>query len=307
MIINAKSKLNKEQFEAKVEKNADSFEIQLIEEMNSKNFNIQNYQEELKKYKIRAIHMPLYKYHDYDIEKVESQKILKKVCLLAEEIIDFQNNFFKENEKILVVVHLNISFQLLKEYGLLNRLKKLILELINKYPNIEIGIENVTSINYIKELGTFNFNNGLYLEEFQFKFSNIELVKEINHERCGIVIDTCHLLMNKKVMKKIQKYLKNEIVLDNFIEEYFKQGSQYVKLIHLNYCESHGFHKYHGLAFDKKDKKSMKYLKEIMDLYFKYNYSCMITLEVNEEDYLNCVNFEKTKKALLKIMKEKDK
>ena len=39
-----------------------------------------------------------------------------------------------------------------------------------------------------------------------------------------------------------------------------------------------------------------------MELYTKYGYTCPITLEVEEEDYLVCDNYRETKEILEKIL-----
>lgn len=71
-------------------------------------------------------------------------------------------------------------------------------------------------------------------------------------------------------------------------------------LIHLANVGDNGYGKNnHGIGFIQG--KDLDLLYDIMKLYNKYEYNCPITIEVREEDYLNPINYLKTKENLLSI------
>lgn len=301
MIINGKASLNYNQIIDRVQKGTPNIEIQLLNEFieNPKycipedilNL-IQN-----NECNIQVIHMPLWENYEYEVEKKETKKMVEKVCQFAQTIAEI------EQHSVLIVIHISDSIVNLSNYNMLNKLKTLIVNCLETYKNIEIAFENTININ-LKKNNNIYFTNSVTLNDNKFIFSNIEFATFINHERCGIVLDTCHLLITKNLFKKLERFFECKLNSKKIIEEAFQQATSFIKLIHLNYAEKHGNDEFHSLPFLKTNKKSMKYLKYFMKLYKKYNYNCMITLEINENNYLDAKNFEKSYKNLKKIIKE---
>lgn len=300
MTVNAKSSLNYNQIIDRIQKGTQNIEIQLLDDF------IDNPQKEIdekildliksKKCDIQVIHMPLCLNNDYEIEKKETKKVLEKVCQFAQNIAILEEHF------VLIVVHIADAVLNLANYNMLNRLKNLVISCLDTYDKVELAFENTTNIE-LKD-GNINFENPVIIRDNHFIFSNIEFAKFVNHERCGVVLDTCHLLMTKNLFENLEKFLDCKLNSQKIFKEAFKEAAPYIKLIHLNYAKKHGYEELHSLPFLKKDKKSIKYLNYLMKLYKKYNYNCMITLEINEENFVDAKNFEQSYKNLKKIIKE---
>ena len=61
------------------------------------------------------------------------------------------------------------------------------------------------------------------------------------------------------------------------------------QLIHLAYFEGTGYGKGHGVPFTPENEHI---LREVLDLYKEFQLDCPITLEVREDDYMNCTNYK---------------
>lgn len=167
-----------------------------------------------------------------------------------------------------------------------------------KYPFIELVIENVTPLRKVYSDEVHLCNN--------FSFDNIELVKylreELNTKRIGTYLDTCHATISRKYMEAVYNEIGGIKCLDYFLESYFKRNKDYAKLIHLSDAQGSGYDSgRHGVSFNN---KSIGKLRGIIDLYYKYDYSCPVTLEVNEADYSICDCYKETKDTLLKVLSE---
>ena len=77
-------------------------------------------------------------------------------------------------------------------------------------------------------------------------------------------------------------------------------------LIHLNTMSGNGYGKGHELGFNMDNKKEFNKLSLWLDYHNKYLKEVPLVLEVREDDYNNCVNYENTKNAINKIISNKN-
>lgn len=291
MKILGKSKFDKNIYD-KINKNADGIEIHLAEEFLNNDLSYDKildlkYVDEVPIY---VIHMPLVKGNDVNIETTQGLNILTRVAKLADYITR------KQKHNVLIVVHLSTDVNKLKAIGIYDKIVFKLYQIVCNYSKIEIGVENVTLLH--QDDDNFSFENCL--------FDNIELVKDCNHPRIGTVLDTCHILQNEAFLNYLKPFLykdyfKDEKEFKYDMETYFKENQPYIKLIHLANMNYNGLMKNHGTPFTKKDLDLLKY---ILSLYKKYEYNCMITLEVRENDYSNAKNFQETLKNVNYILKK---
>ena len=77
-------------------------------------------------------------------------------------------------------------------------------------------------------------------------------------------------------------------------------NAPYCKLIHLASFKNSGYAPLdHGTGWSNENKYK---LKHIMDLYRRYNYTCPITLEVIETDYLKSDNYKNSRDVLCSLL-----
>lgn len=240
---------------------------------------------------VDIVHMPLESGLDLNFEYFTYPKfksIFFKCCELSQKLANFYNH------KIIIVVHFGTSLDILKySPGLLSELLEILKIAISNFKDIEIAFENVIPL-------TFNKDNKLETSN-GFLFDNVEFVNWLNNELktnvFGTVLDTCHVLQyNTQINNAF-----NGVVPVLSMEEFFKKNKDTIKLIHLCDLKNQGLEDgEHGAVFSDENK-----LKEIIDLYYKYEYSCFVTLEVMEYDYLNCQNFKNQKTMLENILKDR--
>ena len=158
--------------------------------------------------------------------------------------------------------------------------------LLFKYPYTEVAIENVSPIRkpYSGDLHLCN----------NFHFDNVimakELRKQLNTDRIGTVLDTCHAMIAEKYISLIYEAIGDTEPADYTLDAYFKQNQEVIKLIHLSDMRGSGYGKgKHAIPFTE---NTLTRLQGILSLYYKYDYTCPITLEVEEMDLLNPKGFE---------------
>ncbi|MCI9022034.1 MAG: hypothetical protein HFH32_15145 [Eubacterium sp.] len=196
--------------------------------------------------------------------------------------------------RVLVIFHCSLSYWDFMEYELLRgRLEWELGQLFLDYPMVEAGIENVVPMEY-NETGTESprLCNGIFTDTVKI----VQYLREIFGNRVGSVLDTCHAAMTEKYMKALlseAEFLpKGQLPdkIDYSMEHYFRENQGICKLIHLNDFTGNGYQKNHGTGFAEQEK-----LNRLLDLYREYGYDCPLTLEVREKDYLDCVNYRRTK------------
>jgi hypothetical protein len=291
--INSKAAFVKEQINDRISKGATILEMQLLGELKeNKEIDINL----VGNIDVCAIHMPLINGTDSVIEQVDGREYFKKACKLASDIAEIKNH------NIIVVLHTSMQILELKALGLYDVVVNVIRGELDKYPNIEIAIENTATHDYRRESQIWTSNNTLSFENGKMKMANVELAKNVNHERCGTCFDTCHAIMNENNLKHIN------FAFENFIEEIygtkslfdimFEQSAPIIKLIHLAYAEGNGFNELHGLPFSD---NNFSTLLHIDNLYRKHNLNCPVTVEVYEKDINNALNYVITQKTINKL------
>lgn len=302
MEIYAKSALSRAQIDCKINIGCDAIEVQLLAElvdgelgryhMAEDVFNL----EEFKDYSISAVHVPLLSHFglsDVNLESFcdEDFKLLDQVFYIA--------NWFgeKQNKRVLVVIHSETDRT---NMMLISDTWKTVLNavgcLLFKYPYTELGIENVTPLREVHSGDMHLCSN--------FHWDNIDMAKELRKElhtdRVGTVLDICHAMITKKYMTVIYNEFADAPCEDYDLETYFAKNKDYIKLIHLASMKGSGYGKgKHGTKFSD---ENIDELREIMGYYDKYEYSCPITLEVEETDFLVSDNYRETRETLLKVL-----
>jgi len=289
MKIMIKSGLSEKNFIVRKKLNENNIEIQLLKEFYSNEISLMEYFNMIvnSELDISIIHTPLVDGEDVEIDdfydKVKKD-IFFKTCELANMV------GIKFNKNIIVIVHCAMNFN--QDITNLNKIKlidNVLLDGFNKYPNISIAIENIIPLvnNYKGAYGRNGFlnDNCMYVNYFIEKYGF--------EDKIGTVLDTCHALITIKLLE----YCKMSITLDKF----FEWNNNNVMLIHLANVGDNGYGKNnHGIGFIQG--KDLELLNDIMNLYNKYEYNCPITIEVREDDYLNPINYLKTKENLLSII-----
>ncbi|MBU3182761.1 hypothetical protein [Clostridium psychrophilum] len=289
MKILMKSALKDKEFSARKALDENNIEVQLFEGFYGEEISLDEYLDTIinSGLNISVIHTPLVEGEAVEIDRFYEKRI-KNVFYKTCELSNMLGTKLKKN--ILVIVHCSMSFKEdIKNPNKIKLIDDTLLYALNKYSNISIAIENVTPIvtNRTGFYGRGGFLNDscLYVSYFINKYGF--------KDRIGTVLDTCHALTTIKLLQ----YCKIDVTL----EQYFDWNKQNVKLIHLANIGDNGYGKdNHGIGFIEGD--DLVVLNDIMKLYFKYNYSCPITIEVIEKEYINPLNYLKTKENLLEIL-----
>lgn len=203
------------------------------------------------------------------------------------------------NHRVLVVIHCGLSMYDFMEYELFRQtLESRLEDLLEKYPLVDMAIENVVVMEYKPERAEMpRLCNGLFRDIVEI----VGYLRERFGERIGSVLDVCHAMMTEKYMNALLKeadfYPEKETMLsekiDYCIENYFRANREICKLIHFNDFIGNGYQINHGTSFTSQAK-----VDHLLTLYRKYQYDCPLTLEIREDDYENCINFQKTKKLI---------
>ncbi len=283
----AKSAWGVENVLDKLERGAAGIEIQLLNPDNEKCLEMgYKVEDAFKLFPIVCIHTPLNAKTDcnYNIETPRGQIEFIRTLFLAEKLMD------KTSSRMNIVCHMNLGIKVLQELEILYRTMDFIAIQALLHPNVIINVENVV-----------NRMTGVY--------DNTILVRNINLPNVGTVIDTCHALMSENFTGKITDNGAHTNVDFTYqpLEECFKQNKDVCRWIHLNNAintgELLGTGDGHSTPFSSDNKEDMETLTRILKLYKTLDLKPAICLEVKEEDYFNCVNFSKTKKACDEVFK----
>jgi len=290
MKILIKSALDEKELLARKTLNEDNIEIQLFEGFYDEEISLIEYLNTIidSGLNISIIHTPLVDGEAVEIDCLY-EKRRKNIFFKTCELSNMLGSRLKKD--ILVIVHCSMSFK--EDINNSNKIKLIddtLLYAFNKYPNISIAIENVIPIvtNRTEFYGRGGFlnDNCLYVSYFIDKYGF--------KDRIGTVLDTCHALTSIKLLQ----YCKIDVTL----EQFFDWNKGYIKLIHLANIGDNGYgENNHGTGF--MEGEDLVLLNNIIKLYFNYNYSCPITIEVIEKEYINPVNYLRTKENLLKILR----
>lgn len=287
--IYCKSSLDQQQLKHRTE--IDSFigiEIQLLEDFVYSDKDVSQYLQDIKPYikNIRAIHVPLKKGEELlelqMLDNKEKQNLFYKICTLAQEISKINN------QDTLIVIHNRWNLADLNFHEeTYRKIKQCLDKALKENPNIKISIENV--IPFL--IGSKNFTNGClpdYVEVVK------DLRKNLDTDRIGTVIDTCHAWVTMHFYKIIEE--SENVGLKLKMEDYFKANEGICFLLHLCDVSTFGYKKNaHGVTFTEESKDK---LKEVINLHAMYTESAAITIEVLEDDYTNCKNYLQTRKMI---------
>lgn len=294
--IYAKSSLTREQMDVKCSIGCDGLEIQLLGELVEDRsigkykrpeevFNIKD----LEKYPVSVVHAPLLPGQGDLVLEVLCDR---KDCQLLQSVFEIANFYGEiQSKKIIVVFHTETFLDKINDIGQSwNNMVQVIGYMLDRYPNTELVIENVSPLRGIgkgKELHLAN----------NFAFDNVAMVKELrrtlNTDRVGTCLDTCHAMLTDKYIGGLYAMVGDVPVPDLSMQEYFRRNAECLKLIHLADINGSGYGKgRHGVPFNH---GTYTRLKKILDIYNDAKISCPLTLEVEETDYSVCDGFRNTK------------
>lgn len=293
MIINAKCTFDDiEQMEDRVEdKGNKNLEIQIIKSLST--FTKKEIAERLNSIdaNINIVHLKLLKNDATNlIDFLETNEEFYEKIYSG---FEFAENcaLIQKKEKIGVVIHGDLTIEhfnyLMQNQLFLDRMNII----LGTFPHTEILIENIMILQSNKEGNYFVGRGGGLYEPCDFaKILN----KKFKTDRFRTVLDICHALSTLRIIN--HSFNKN-ITLEDFFANY----KDTIGLIHLSYCKDLGFGKDHGLPYTKNE---MNELSEFLELYNKYNYDCPVTIEVQEDNYHNAMNYLVTYHNLNDLLEE---
>lgn len=282
MKICGKASLNRGQIQDKIDKGCNCLELHLGNEWKvphnemSLSCIYKNYKNLIKMVDIIAVHIPMVEpslellVHPFNI------KLLEETCKLAEKCASYWNH------RVVVVVHTESCFELISRMNnVLSNIHEEVIELLNKYPNVDLGIENVTPITMYE--GSYKLRGGVLND-------NVRLARSFNDKRVGTVFDACHGRITEKYLRAMSQH---GIYQEYDFEWLMSCNRNNLKLIHLASFKGSGYGKYHGIACTNKEE-----MLQFCKIYKKLGLNCPITLEVIEDDYLDSKNYVKTRELL---------
>lgn len=292
--IYAKASLDMDEIREKIRCGCDAIELNLEDDFlrYGKDFLGHYGKEMLSMKEIYVVHTP----YNQDKEMINLEWIFgRKDSSLLEDVFALAQYCGKIwSHRVTVVIHSCMAMYDFLQYELLQeRIVEGLGTLFEKYDFVDLGIENTI----LMELGKKDkfqprFCNGVYEDTHKL----VQWLRNFFGDRVGSVLDTCHAMMTEKYLKLLFEaadvgQMFSENVLKNINMEYFFQVNQGIcKLIHFNSMCGNGYRDKHGTAFESLDD-----VRELLELYAKYQYQCPLTLEIQEKDYLDCENYRKTK------------
>ena len=295
MNLVAKCIIDKEEIQHKVDLGFKKLEIQLYGETF-----IDGDLDELikisisKNYDIVNVHMPLRAgfCDDFNIEFLTypfAYELFMKACRYSQMIAD------EYNHDINIIIHNGMDIERYKFCPvLLDKIVEIFDYALDVFPNISFSIENITPAQFYEPYKRFFTWSG-------FLYDNVALANYLN-EKCirpcfYTTLDTCHAMHSLKVID----LFKNEpFYIGESLEKFFKENSETCNNIHLCNLTNWGYgFLEHGSAFNKNKPEDIEVLSNILKYYKKYTPNATLTLEVCEENYLNCVNLQLTRDAVM--------
>lgn len=300
LIIYAKASLDKEEILEKIRCGCDAIELNLESDflLYGKEF-MGHYGKEMFTLKdIQVVHIPFNQDEEMlNLEWIFGRKdisVLENVFALAQYCGELWNH------NVIVVVHSCMSMYDFMQFELLQeRMVCTLEELFVRYGRVELAIENTIPLEVGKK-GQFmpRLCNGIY----QGTSEIVRWLRGRLGERIGSALDICHAMMTEKYLKvllqaaDIMELYPISFVDDINMEHFFQMNERICKLIHFNNSRGNGYRKNHGVPFEKVEE-----VEDILKLYEKYQYQCPLTLEIREDDYLDCKNYRKTKRLIEEV------
>lgn len=284
--IYAKGSLSDRQLNVKEMIGCDGLEVQLLGELiENRELGIYKSAEEvfdlddLMKHDVKVVHAPLVPgMGDVVLEVL----VDNKDQYLLEQIFYIANRFGEHyNRSTLVVMHSESFYEALSDLGdAWFRLSNVVGKLLIKYPNTELVLENVSPLRGIGKNKEIHLSNN-------FAFDNVVMAKKLREEldtdRVGVCLDTCHQMLSEKYIIGFYNMLGDVEVPDLSLYKYLDTYKDYIKLIHLCDMKGSGYGKgRHGIRFTE---ETYDKLTGILDAYRFYNCTCPITLEVEETNF----------------------
>lgn len=291
----AKSAMKTPDIDAKHKIGCDGIEIQLLGELKGQKehewkiaTDVFNINEFIGK-GIEVVHAPIFKKHDALIEHMadfEDVQLLISVFTIAQKIAE------AENKNIYVIFHSETTFDILDDLSNnFNRIANMLESLLLMFPRTILCIENVTPFRNLSSTGVRLCNN--------YHLDCVELVKKLreklNTTRIGLVLDTCHQAITEKYMTAIYREAEMDSP-DYSLTAYVKAYAPYINIMHVADFAGNGYGKHmHGIGFTEETKQK---LFDILKIHDELVPDCIVTLEVEEDDYLVNANYSKTKALL---------
>lgn len=298
--IYAKASLDAEEIQEKIRCGCDAIELNLEDDfLCYGDIFLELYGKDLFTMKpIHVVHVPFNQDKEMlNLEWIFGHKdisVLNNVFALAQYCSEIWNH------RVVVVVHSCMAmYDFMQNELLQERIVRELEILLSKYAQVDMAIENTVLL----ELGrTSKFIprvcNGIYQDTPEL----VKWLQEYFGDRVGSVLDTCHAMMAEKYLKilleaaDIRHIFSESVVEEINMEHYFQMNQGICKLIHFNNFRGNGYRENHGTSFDKPEE-----VKSILALYKKYRYNCPLTLEIQEENYLDCINYRKTKNLIEEV------
>ena len=302
--IYAKASLDKGEIQEKIRCGCDAIELNLEDDFlkYGNNF-LKHYGKELFDMKdIRVVHVPFNQDEEMlNLEWIFGHKefsVLENVFALAQYCSEIWGH------RVVVVVHSCMAmydfmqFELLQE-SIVDGLKIL----FARYEQVGLAIENAVLLEVGKNDKFIpRLCNGIYQDTSEL----VKWMREYFGDRVGSVLDTCHAMMTEKYLKilleaaDISGIFPDVTVEDVNIEHFFQMNQGICKLIHFNSLRGNGYRENHGMSFETPEE-----VQEILALYEKYQFNCPLTLEICEDDYLDCRNYRKTKSLIEEVCRRR--
>lgn len=287
MLILGKSALNKEQILDRLSKGCTSIEVHLSNEWTVLDSSLEltdickEFNNLIGMVDIRAVHVP---HLEMSLEVLVSSKyepLFVNACKVAQACAN------RWGHKVLVVVHTETCFDFMKRANnFLSSVRDRTLSILDKYPDVELGIENVIPLEFYGD--DYHLRSGVLDDSFKF-------AESFNDERIGTVLDICHLKITDIYLRRFDK----SGLFSSYSYEKMIELHKNAKLVHLSTFEGAGYYDEHALPITEWEE-----MLEFCRQYKKYSFSCPITIEVNENNYLDAQNYLSTRNLFNECWKE---
>lgn len=299
-LLYAKASLDRAEIEEKIRCGCDAIELNLENDfLLHGNDYLGYYGSELFVMKdIRVVHVPF----NQDKEMLNLEWIFGRRDISALENVFSLAQYCGEkwNHEVIVVVHSCMAMYDFMQYELLQeRIVEKLGELFGQYPRVELAVENTIPLE-LGKTGRFipRLCNGIYQDTAEI----VGWLRDRFGSRVGSVLDTCHAMMTKQYLRvlleaaDVSHIYSGDALEEINMEHYFRMNQGLCKLIHFNNSQGNGYRENHGTAFERAED-----VADILNLYDRYQYQCPLTLEIREEDYLDCRNYRKTKRLIEEV------
>lgn len=296
MIEVFKAILNVDQIKAKCEQlDARHFEIQLLED------DINNAGELINKLSlcipymedVVSVHTALTMNYEmlpggncdlHNLENKNTYRALEDAAVVAQVC---SHNY---NHAVAVVIHNSLSYsEFMICTSLRDELIYLLRQVLTKYPNVDLWIENVTPI--CNEERVY-FRDGVLDDAVLIA----NYLSKIFGNRVHTVFDTCHAVVTDRIVKGNL----GKSVIDDLIDKYADSCRE----VHFSNVINLGYNKgEHGCGFTDKDHELLDYLMNKISCNMRRAYLCY---EICEDDYMKNTNVAETKRLVHEWLSEHD-